>query len=234
VGYLLGLNFSQEMIERLHLFGVDHLADIHRLSLSQKQLEAQFKAEGKRLYQVAHGEFIQPIQRFKEPLIAHQRWEFEEAALEPFEFMPYLQLLTANAAIELGHKVCWTVMVGIKYKTQQRLQRRVMGAATNSPKALLNVAELTFWDAHIPATEIEALEVTLGRITLPSAQQQDLFGVFERPPVWDALERVDNRFNGSIGRVHLKLHSRFREESWQFVALGPSQQAQVGDGRRLR
>ncbi len=74
VGYLLGLNFSEEMVERLHLFGIDHLADLHRLNLTQKQLEAQFKAEGKRLYQVAHGAFTQPVQRFKEPPIAHQRW----------------------------------------------------------------------------------------------------------------------------------------------------------------
>lgn len=54
------------MVERLHLFGIDHLADLHRLNLTQKQLEAQFKAEGKRLYQVAHGAFTQPVQRFKE------------------------------------------------------------------------------------------------------------------------------------------------------------------------
>lgn len=148
--------------------------------------------------------------------------------------MPYLQLLTANAALELGHKVCWTVTVGIQYKQGKTFRRRVMGAATNNPKALLNVAELTFWDAHAGGSEIEALEVTLGRITLPIAQQQDLFGVFERPPVWDALERGDARFNGSIGRMEARKYARFREEAWRFVALGPSQQVQVGQGRRLR
>lgn len=232
--YLLGMGFNPETVERLHLFGIDHLADIHRLSLSQKQLEAQFKAEGKRLYQIAHGLLITPIQRFKEPLLISERWEFETPALEPFEFLPCLELLTHNAATGLGNKVCWTLTVAVNYKTHQRLKRRVMGAATNQPKALLNVAELTFWDAHVGGEAIEVLEVTLGRIVTPTAWQQSLFGVFERPSVQDAIERVDGRFNGGIGRMSLRRGSRFREESWRFVPLGPSQQTQVGDGRRLR
>lgn len=234
VGYLLGLGFEEDMIERLKLLGMEHLADIHRLNLTQKQLEAQFRSEGKRLYQVAHGQFTQPVQRFKEPLIAQKHFEFEEPALEPFQFIPVLQLLVAQAAIELQNKVCWTVTVKLQYATSSRLNRRVLGTATNSPKALLNVAELTLWDAHKPGQEIEALEVILGRIVLPEATQQDLFGVFDRPPIQEAIERVDQRFNGGIGRVVLRKVARFKEDGWRFIPLGPSQQAQVGEGRRLR
>jgi len=234
VGYLLWLGFSKALVERLRLFGVDHLADLHRLSLTKKQLEAQFKSEGKRLYQIAHGQFTEPIQRFREPPVARARWEFEEPVVQPHQFMPVLHLLVAHAAMELGQKVCWTVTVAIQYCTHRRLHRRVLGAATNKPKQLLHVAELTFWDAHQGGAEIEALEVTLGRIVLSQAQQQDLFGAFGRHPVQDALERVDSRFNGGIGRMELKKVSRFREEGWGFVPLGPSQQIQVGDGRRLR
>jgi nucleotidyltransferase/DNA polymerase involved in DNA repair len=232
--YLLGMGLDPKIVERLQLFGIDHLADIHRLNLTQKQLEAQFKAEGKRLYQIAHGLLTAPVQRFKEPLLINERWEFETPAVEPFEFLPCLQLLTFNAAAELANKVCWTVTITLKYKTQQRLKRRVMGAPTNKPQALTNVAELTLWDAHLGGEAIAALELSLGRIVAPTAWQQSLFGVFERPTVQDAIERVDGRFNGGIGRMSLRCGSRFREESWRFIPLGPSQQAQVGDGRRLR
>ncbi len=234
VGYLLGLGFSQDLIERLRLFGVDHLADIHRLGLTQNQLEAQFNSEGRRLYQVAHGQFTQPVQRFQEPQVARARWEFEEPVTEPYQFLPVLHLLVAQAATELGSKVCWTVTVAVEYRVSRGLGRRVLGAASGSPQKLLHVAEAVFRDAHTPGAEIEALEVTLGRIVLPTARQQDLFGVFERPPVWDALKRVDARYNGGIGRMVFKAFHRFREEGWSFKPLGPSQQAQVGDGRRLR
>lgn len=234
VTYLLGLGFAPETIDRLRLFGIEHLADIHRLNLTQKQLEAQFKSEGKRLFQIAHLQLTQPVERFKEPLVAHKCWEFEEAVFEPHQFIPVLQLLVAQAAIELQNKICWTVTVKIRYPTSSRLNRRVLGAATNSPKALLTVAELTFWDAHEGGSEIEALEVTLGRIVLPEATQQDLFGVLDRPSVQAAIERVDHRFNGGIGKIELKKISRFKEEGWRYIPLGPSQQAQVGQGRRLR
>lgn len=233
VVYLLGLGFAEEMLERLRLFGIEHLADIHRLGLTSRQLEAQFKAEGKRLYQVAHGALNQPVRRFREPPVARARWEFEEPVTEPCQFMPVLGLLVAQAAAELGGRVCWTVTVQTHYKTARRLNRRVLGAATNKPRQLLHVAELTFWDSHTGGEEVEALEVTLGRIALPEARQQDLFGAFDRPPVREALERVDSRFNGGIGRMAFRPFSRFREEGWCFVPLGPSQQAQAGDGRRL-
>ncbi|MDX2004424.1 MAG: hypothetical protein SFU83_04025 [Meiothermus sp.] len=234
VRLLLGLGFAEELVERLHWLGVDHLADLHRLGLTQRQLEAQFRSEGRRLYQVAHGGLTEPVQRFREPPVARERWEFEEPAVEPYQFMPVLHLLVANAATRLGNKACWTVTVALQGGQGWRLGRRVLGAATNRAKALLGVAELTFWDVHTPGSGIEALEVTLGRIVLPEAEQQDLFGAFDRPPVWEAIERVDGRFNGGIGRLEVGRVARFREEFWRFVPLGSSQKPPVGDGRRLR
>jgi nucleotidyltransferase/DNA polymerase involved in DNA repair len=234
IRYLLGLGFAEEMVERLSLYGIEHLADIHRLSLTRKQLQAQFKQEGIRLYQIAHAELSTPVSRYQEPLEATRYWEFEEPVIEPFEYLPILHLLVAQAALELGSKVCWTVTVRIVYKNGHNTRRRVLGAATNNPKALLNVAELTFADAHHPGKEISALEATLGRIVLPPYQQLGLFGGAEKPQVHEAIERVDARFNGGVGQIKLIQNARFREQGWRYVPLGPSQQRQVGQGRRVK
>lgn len=234
VRYLLGLGFAEEMVVRLKLFGVEHLADVHRLKLSRKQLEAQFKGEGVRLYQIAHGELTQPVQRYHEPLVASAQHEFEEPAVEPFQYLPYLNLLVAQVALELQNKVCWTIKVTAKYRQGMVTRSRVLGAATNKPTALLRVAELTLKDGHRPGEGIEVLEVSLSRIELAQARQFDLFGVLDRPMVQKAIERVDQRFQGGIGRLQILPQARFHNEAWRYIPLGPSQARQIGVGRTIR
>ncbi len=230
--YLRGMGFSPELTDRLELFGIHHLGDIHRYRLSKAQLKAQFGAEGERLYAIAHGLLDAPVPRYREPEEILERIEFEVPVVEPWEFEGALVEIVSRAARHLGTKVVWVVAVSVFTPLGCSTRRRVLGAGSQDPGTLCRVARLTLADAHVGGVEIQALEVRLGQLSLPPARQGDLFGSFSRPDVQDAIELVDRRFAGSIKRVVLKAGT-FPEDSYDFIPVGPSQDRRVGDGRRV-
>ena len=105
VAVLAGLDFAEEMVERLELFGLRTLQDARELTC--RHLEAQFGEEGGRLYELLHpSPDERPLSLFQPPAVVSYAYDVEHPYQAERELAPALSHLAPQASGALEERSC--------------------------------------------------------------------------------------------------------------------------------
>lgn len=216
---LQNLDFAPTLLERLRLFGLVYLGDLHRHNLSQRQLEAQFGREGRRLYQIVHGQQTQPVQVYREAEVLEGHCILEQPARDPGECQSSLAQLAQQLAQRLQNRRAWRV--GLQVHTPQglRYRYRLLGQASSEAGVLERVARRLLQELALEGSEIEALTLRLGQLERPPGSQTLLWGGQQRSQLHQAIQQIERHYPGALLRLEMR-PARFREEGLVRIALG--------------
>jgi protein ImuB len=185
-----------DTIERLGWFGWHHVGQLR--SLTKRQLLAQFE-QGELLYRYAQASDTRALATYRQPPIIETHFAFDEAAQEPCEVEPVLDLLVRQACDQLEGRVAQSVTVSLDTSNGPVRRQRLLRDATASVYSLHHAAQDALRSLLRPALAVQRLEVCLGSLAQPRAVQGQLFGS-SRPAVRTALEAVEHRFPGALQR----------------------------------
>lgn len=196
---LRDLGYSEEMVDRLELFGLDRLDRVARLS--RRHLVAQFGAEGDSLFALLDRSREElPIAPFQPPVAVVREFCFEEEVREPGEVEPVLASLAQEAAAELDGSLCTRVVVETagRCADSARMASSVVKEGTADAGLLYRTA-LRSLHRSWPDSPVETLRLTLGSLRAAPVNQGRLF--FYRPDIRTAIDRVHRRYPNAILRV---------------------------------
>lgn len=213
---LTALDFSEEIIEQLPLFGFDTLGSV--LGLAPRHLQAQFGEEGLRLYRLIHPDEGASLSLYTPPPAVSRAYEFDLPCSEPGELLPALEFLTRQAAAELKDSGAQRV----KIKLHDRLRPsaftcRVLPEASNDPRRLFNTAKILLGRMLDRNSRVQALELELGSLRNLQAAQGSLF--FRRPTTEKAVRAVHRRYPDALRRPSIHPDAVFEEDRFSLEPL---------------
>lgn len=217
VAHLTELDFAEEMLEQLRLFGYTTLGDI--LHLTERQLGAQFGPDGKRLFEMVHPGTDGRISLYA-PAPSIEEWhDFEDpVALEPGILEPVLQDCIDRAAKDLGAYRSQRIQLGLQlvHESEPRWEGRILSIPRNRPGTLFRLTAPLLQDLLLKLYGLTSGETVAGigirfeSLRHPSIQQGALFD--ERPAVQGAVRGVHRRYPGSVRQATVKHHALFEED----------------------
>lgn len=213
---LADIDFDNDLIERLDLFGFTSPADM--LHLTQRHFEAQFGEDGIRLHAILHPSTEPAIPLFRPPPVVRLAFDFEPAVEEPHELVPVLQYLVEEATRHLGTLHCRRLRLFLHEKEQIRQACRLLPESTSAATTLFNLSKLELENLLDHRAQIEVLELELGALHVGDTSQTSLFR--ERPSVYRVVEAINRRFPGAIRQVEMHDGGVFPEDGWDMRAVG--------------
>jgi len=212
INRLPSLGFSEEIAERLRLFGYPTLGAI--TILSRRQLDAQFAEEGAALYNLLHPAPESPIPMYQPLPTLTAEVDFDLPCREPGELMPALEPLAEEVARELRQVAARRVSVVVEVRGGlPRRATRILFEAATEPRRVLSAARPLLMEVLDGGAEVERLAIELGALRPVTAGQGALFR--ERPSAYMAARGVHRRFPGAIKRA-VVVYAQFPEDRVQF------------------
>ena len=222
VHYLRGAGISNEVVDRLILFGLKTLGDV-LVRVSERQLETQFGLDGKRIWALATGIDTTAVPTFTPASSLSEHWTFDPPALEPHEWTGIVVQLIAQLIARLGALVAGTITVTLVTDLGEVSARQVLKVYTSNQKTLNNAAFRLTLEA-LTGLEFSRLTLTLSDLLKPTPYQENLFGSLERPNVREAIKLVHQHYPDRIGKLEVSRPDfPLREKRFRFVPLDGEQ-----------
>ncbi len=197
-----------DTLQRLGWFGWKTHGDL--LTVSSRQLIAQFGEEGRFLDEFVRGNNRRPLATFRPPASVERHFYFPEGAGFPPETHAALELLVAQMWQELGQRQARWLRVRLEscgqWSEAQTLLKPVLGHPEHIEAHWLRQMQTkalglveTLWPRHEP---VETLALELLDLTIPKAESLSLFEAKRAPGVDAALgAELEARFPGRMHRV---------------------------------
>ncbi|MEE2658756.1 MAG: hypothetical protein VX733_09655 [Candidatus Latescibacterota bacterium] len=227
---LESLCFKSDLPERLQLFGMRAIG--HAMSLTQRQLTAQFGTEGRRLFQLLHpGKVELPIAHY-DPRVARAEYDFDSPVFEPRDLQPVLYELLAQLQHSLGAMSARHLEVRLKGRgPDNRTAARILHDPTRRLDILHRIADVLLADAlsqplhrrlKSPSNgrSVHRITVVLSGLSEVEHAQSELFHT--RPDLKPLIRTVEARFPGKLLRpVQTHADPFFPEEEYYFEPVAP-------------
>jgi len=218
VDYLAELNFPDDMLEQLRLFGFASLGDVQRLT--ERQLGAQFGPDGQRLHDMLHPDADDRVPLYAPPSFIEEWHEFDDpVAAQPGLLEPVIRECLEKAGGRLGPYLCQHIRLGLHVagEREPRWERRILSTSRNSAAALFRLMAPLLQDVLLKlygmgggAEGVERIGIRLESLRTPSPQQLAMFD--ERPVLPGAVRGVHRRYPGMIRRAVIQPHALFEED----------------------
>ena len=214
---LAELDFSEEILEQLPLFGFDTLGAA--FGLEYRHLKAQFGKEGERFYHLLHPGKEEAVSLYKPPPAISRAYEFELPCSEPGEVLPALEFITRQAAGELKDHGAQRVKLMLHDRLRpSAFACRVLPEPSNDPRRLFNTIKTLLGGMLGPESRIQAVEVELASMRTMGGTQGSLF--FQRPTAAKAVKAIHRRYPDAIRRPVTEPHAVFEEERARLEGIG--------------
>jgi len=225
VDYLAELNFPEDMLEQLRLFGFASLGDV--LPLTERQLGAQFGPDGQRLHDILHPAANDRVPLYTPPSFIEEWHEFDAPVVaQPGVLEPVIRECLENAGGRLGPYRCQRIRLGlhVAYEREPRWEGRILSTSRNSTATLFRLMVPLLQDLllRLYAGENSAcggaegvgivarIGIRLESLRTPSPQQMAMFD--ERPVALGAVRGVHRRYPGMMRQAVLHPHALFEED----------------------
>ena len=219
------LDFPEDMLEQLRLFGFKTLADVRRLT--ERHLGAQFGPEGRRLYEMLHPAEETRIPLYAPPPFIEESYEFEEPIRpEPGPLEGALKACIDRAVAGLGPYRCQRLRIGVALEQEEapRFESRVLSIPRNHADTLFRLAAPLLQDLLLKvytsgaASRLAAsVSVCFESLRMPAVRQESLFD--ERPALLGAVHGVHRRYPGMLRHAHTERNALFEEDEVTFEAI---------------
>ena len=215
VALLEELDFSEETIEQLDLFGFQTLGGAARLS--ERHLRGQFGEEGTRLYTLLHDREEASVSLYRQPPAIEENYDLDRPCREPGDLEPVLAFLVRRAASRLGRYQCQRVKLNLGGRGRDVWAARTLRQPTNEARRVQYTTETLLRHLLSPDMEVDRLSLELG--TLREARPEQAFLFVRRPAVGEAVKTVHRRYPGAVLRAVMRPHTLLAEdevymESW--------------------
>ena len=194
VGCLRFFGFDRSMLEFFDLLGFRALADLQ--ALTQRQLVAQFRDSGRRLFKLLHPGPTRPLANRDDQAVTcseHLEWELADG----------LQLEEATArllrsALSKDPRCARRLKLRLQFRDGTKAACRLLKRPTRRFDLLMLILRGLVEDLlDRPASEITGLAVGLGSLVQPESVQEDLFRPGQNRPFLHSLAK---RFPGKVHR----------------------------------
>jgi len=230
VDLLTAVGFSDDMVQRLHLFGLRAIG--HILSLSRRQLVAQFGPEGGRLHAFLHPPQPDPPVCHYTPRTLAAGHDFEWPVFEPGQLLPILHQLLGQLVQRLCGRAALHLQVRLLGRDRHRVREAgrllkepvsVLGTLQQAADGLLTQAlqQPTTPRGGVPGGHsVERLVVVLSGLTELPPQQTSLFR--SKATLSALAKRMEGRFPGKLVRpVQTHADPFFPEEEYRLEPVCP-------------
>jgi nucleotidyltransferase/DNA polymerase involved in DNA repair len=217
ISRLTSFEVEAATIKRLELLGLTNIAALYQLD--QGQLERGFGHRvGQRLYSISRGleRDAIPIQPPTREVSAEL--ELESGVLEPGLLDGAVAVVVQRAVRRLEGCQCAWVRLELQGVVWTRRQRW-LPELSQFEKTILRVARALLKPA-LTGEAVVAVRVILGGLVRPMPVQDNLFVLFDRPKVREAIKRVHERHPNKVGRLEQhRPKAMLPEDRVRFVAL---------------
>lgn len=223
VSVLAAFGFEEELLSRLELFGLTTLDRV--AALSRRHLHVQFGDAGLTLFRLLHPSSESAhVPAYVPPVVITETFPFDYAVRDRLAINSVLDAVVRHATLRLGRFSCSRITLGLQpadSKTDIRLAHRMLKNPTAELDIIRRAAGYLLERMLANPFEVSSLELKLAGLENPSATQAALF--FERPPLRDAIDRLDQRFPGAIRRaLVVRPDAPFPEDSVRFIPFSAS------------
>ena len=215
IGVLREVGLGKKNIERLYWLGIETLGQLQRWS--KAQLSSFFGKDSRVLTRYLKGPFRTSVARYTPPITLTVSYNFDDTAVEPWQWEPVLMHLVSGLQCQLGDRAAARLCVsavsqGLTFEATRLSKKPLKGVS------LLGQAHLALADSGVQGLGIDKLTLTLIGLYRPSTQGA-LFG--GRENVVKAVSAVEARFPGALLRFEtLNAYSPLSEFSHRLVPLG--------------
>ncbi len=223
VTVLADLDFAEETVHRLYLFGLRSLGDVH--GLTRRHLTAQFGEEGGRLYEMLHPSPDEPpLALFHPPETISTAYDIEQPHQAEGELWPALHHLSRKAAGALGERSCRRLAVriqGVRIQDGRSTHQRahLFREPVRDGGMIHRRAQQLLRDMlSEPPPRVDVLTLELGALGRPSGRQKDFFD--RRPALRRILRSLTRRYPGLLVRAERQPHAPFDEETARLIPFG--------------
>lgn len=211
VDALADLGFSEELAERLRLFGYPNVGDPS--GLSKRHLDAQFAAEGERLYGFLHPE-SRRVSFYSPPPSMTVRREFEHDVTEPGPLRTALEEVAETLEERLEGKAGQRLTVCLSEREGETKASRSLREPTADRGTIYRIACILLEDILAPDMEVQSIVLTASGLRSASGSQANLF--FERPALKKAVATVQEKHPEALYRVHRDRGAVFEENRFTY------------------
>ena len=231
VGLLPRLGFSQEVLERLTLFGLPTLDAVSRLT--KRHLTAQFGEVGASIYALLHPAPAPPVGLYTPPPTLRSHVDLDDDLCEPGDLLPVVDFTAREVAEALPPLRCRRVTVRLHARNQPRplVASRILPESCADAGRLERLARalaLSLLDAPL---QVHAVSVELAALTPGASLQGSLFR--SRPSPFSVARGVHRRFPGALLRATVVKDAHFHEDQVRMEPF-PEEEAPPSSFRRRR
>jgi len=216
VGVLTDLGFEEDLPARLELFGLSSLDKV--CTLTRRHLHVQFGEAGVDLHDLLHPSAESTrVPAFVPPSSIKETFDFDFATSDYLHLSALVDWMVGRAALRLGRSFCSRITLRLQPAgaAASRSAHRALKRADSDPGVIGRAANYLLRTLLETPIEVGAVYLTLSGLETPSLTQASLF--FQRPPLSDAIGRLDERFPGAIRRAQLEHpDAPFPEDSIRF------------------
>lgn len=208
---LADVGFSEELVERLSLFGYPNVGDVS--GLSERHLEAQFATEGERLYGFLHPEPSR-VSFYSPPPSVSVRRAFERDVAEPGPLRTALEEMAETLVERLDGKAGQRLTVCLSGRDEEATASRTLREPTAERGTIYRIASVLLDTIVAPDLAVQSIVLVASGLRSASGSQANLF--FERPALKRAVATVQEKHPEALYRVHRNRGAVFEEDRFTY------------------
>lgn len=212
------VGFSEEIVERLSLFGYENVESLK--ALTKRHLSAQFGEEGGRLYEFLHPD-VSRVSFYSPPPTVRVSRDFERDVREPGPLQEALEEMSEALHGRLDGKACQHLSVRLTGRHENQEASRILREPVARSSPIYRAASILLKRALKAGISVRTLEVKARALRSASGTQGHLFR--NRPALKSAIATIQEKHSDTLYRVDQNEGAVFEEDRFTYepVAVGP-------------
>lgn len=211
------VGFSEEIAERLSLFGYEDIANIKELT--KRHLTAQFGEEGSRLFDFLHPDG-ERVSFYSPPPIVGVSKDFERDIRELGPLRKALEEMADTLQGRLGGKACQRLSVRLTGRHGEQEESRLLREPIAKKGRINRIASTLLKHAFTADITVQTIDLEARGLRSVSGMQGHLFQ--RRPALQRAIATIQEKHAGALYRVDRNEGAVFEEDRYMYepVAAG--------------
>lgn len=219
VDLLETLRFDVDLVESLRLFGMRAIH--HAIHVTRRQWQAQFGAEGVRLFELLHPVACEPPVAAFDPRVLVTAHDFDWPVFEPAQLQPVLHHQLQQMVTRLDGRSARHLSIVLRGRGgAERAAQRILKEPTSQFDLLRPAADTLLLQALTTGRggrSVQRLSVTLSGLTDVPLRQSGLFSSSRTDRLPGLIRAMESRFPGKLTRpVRAHADPFFPEEEYRF------------------
>ena len=210
-GALSNVGFSEEISERLSLFGYKTIGSIG--DLTRRHLTAQFGEEGGQLYDFLHPNPTR-VPFYSPPPAVTATHEFERDVLEPGPLRGALEALAEELQGRLEKKTCQRLTVRLSGRKEEVEASRVLREPIRRAGPIYRAASTFLKQVLTAETRVRSLTLEARGLQVVSGTQKHLFR--SQPALRNAISTIQEKYSNALYRVVRNEGAVFEENRFAY------------------